>query len=152
MNIQNAKFELVTEVPYERQQQYINAILSGKASSLDTKPSKVLNLPLKQVTLESFLEINKNSQLHSYNRTFIPHRFRRAVEKANKVNKTKAMSLWLIVEPVITHNYRQMSECETHYRCLITYSEFDAVLFDMTVSDYEKLENIDATEETAQNV
>ncbi|MDB9982743.1 hypothetical protein OAE55_06955 [Gammaproteobacteria bacterium] len=149
MKNQNDKFELVTKVPYERRQQYINAIFSGKVSSLDTAPSKKLNLPTKQVTLESFFEINKNSQLQSYNRTFIPRRFRRAVEKANRVNKTEAMSLCLVVEPLMTHNYRQMSECETHYRCKITYSEFGAALFDMTIADYEKLELVEESKKSA---
>jgi len=149
MKIQNEKFELVTKVPSERLKRFQSAVLSRNEHTLETAPSVRLKLPVKQVTLESFFAINKNSQLRNYNRTFIPHRFRRAVEKANKVSKTKAIKLRLVVKPLITHNYRQMSECETHYRCLIIYSEFDAALFDMTIEDYEKLELIEELQKSA---
>ena len=149
MKIQNEKFELVTKVPSKRLKRFQNAVLSRNEHTLETAPSVRLNLPLKQVSLESFLAINEHSQLRNYNRTVIPRLFSRAVEKANKVSKTEAIKLRLFVKPLITHNYRQMSECETHYRCLIVYSEFDAALFDMTVSDYEKLDLIDELQKSA---
>ena len=141
-------FELVIPAPLKRQKRYIAALLSND-KSLETAPSKPLNLPCKQTTLLSFLEINRHSQLRGYNRTFIERRFRRAVEKTNRLNKTEAMNLRLIVEPLITHSYRQMSKCETHYRCLITYNEIDSAIFDMTIADYERLEFINSLKESA---
>jgi len=142
MNIQNAKFEDVKPVSVERQQQYAEAHMAGKAHLLESSPSVKLNLPMKKVSLKEFLAINKRSKKKQFNRTFIESKFLKAVKKANKIRRHELLNLSLLVEAVMTHNYRQMQQCETHYRCVVTYSEKDCAIFDMSIEDYEALDAI----------
>jgi hypothetical protein len=91
--------------------------------------------------MKDFLEANDNSTRKSFNRTFYKDQFVKEVARKNQIPFTEAMNMILLCDPLITNHYRSMSECENHYRCEIQYSPYDSAMFDMTISDYERLLN-----------
>ncbi len=131
-------FERQIEPSTERVQRYLSAVMNNTAHLLETAPSKLLDLPIKTITLEKFLQVNDASVAKSFNRTFYKYAFVQEVGRANNVSQEEAMNLTLIVQPLMTHSYRQMTECETHFRCSIQYSPSHEAIFDMTIDDYER--------------
>ena len=124
--------------PRERVQKYISALMNNTAHLLETAPPENLALEPKQISLAKFLRVNDASCSKSFNRTFYSDLFVQEVARQNDVTEEEAMNLKLIVRPLMTHSYRQMSQCEMHYRCQIQYSIDRSAIFDMTVQDYEK--------------
>jgi len=131
-------FKRDIEPPRERVQRYLSALMNNTAHLLETAPSKELALEPKQISLAKFLRVNDASCSKSFNRTFDNDLFIQEVARENDVTEEEAMNLKLVVLPLMTHSYRQMSECEMHYRCQIQYSVNRSAIFDMTVKDYEK--------------
>lgn len=137
-DIQKAQsFERQIEPSTERVQRYLSAVMNNTTHLLETAPSKLIALPMKTITLEKFLQVNDASVSKSFNRTFYHDAFVQEVARTNKVSEEEAMNLNLLVQPLMTHSYRQMTECETHLRCSIQYSPSHEATFDMTIDDYE---------------
>lgn len=141
-------FERMPKVSKEKLDTWKNAFLNNTAHLLDTKPCKPLCLPTIAVCMKDFLEANDNSTQKSFNRTFYKDLFIKEVAQKNNLSTSEVMNFILLCTPVLTHSYRSMSECETHYRCNIRYSDSKIVSFDMTIDDYEKLFLIDHTNST----
>ncbi len=139
MNTQTKSFKRVQNVSKAKMIAYIKAVLTNTAHLLESKQSEPLSLPMIAVSMKDFLEANDNSTRMSFNRTFYKDLFVKEVARKNQISISEAMNLKLICNPLMTHHYRSMSECETHYRCEVAYSAIDSALFDMTISDYERL-------------
>jgi len=139
MNTQTKSFKRVQNVSNKKRSAYVSAVLSNTAHLLESKQSKPLSLPSIAVSMKDFLEVNDNSTRMSFNRTFYKALFVKEVARKNQISISEAMNLKLICTPLMTHHYRSMSECKTHYRCSVVYSAKDSALFDMTISDYERL-------------
>jgi hypothetical protein len=104
-------------------------------------PSEPLNLPEIEMPLKELLLINLNSLKHYYNKIVCEQYALNTVAQKNQLtNLSDALLCSVIVKPLMTHSYRMMTECETHYRCAVFLSNYEAaplILIDMTITDYE---------------
>jgi len=141
VNTQTKSFKRVQNVSKEKMIAFNEAFQNDTVHLLESKQSEPLSLPTIALSMKDFLEANDNSTRKSFNRTFYKDQFVKEVARKNQIPITEAMNMILLCDPLITHHYRSMSECETHYRCEIQYSPYDSAMFDMTISDYERLLN-----------
>ena len=105
-------------------------------------PSEPLNLSEIEMPLQELLLINLNSLKHYYNKIVCEQYALNIVAQENQLtNLSDALLCNVTVKPLMTHSYRMMTECETHYRCAVFLSnceEAPLILIDMTTIDYER--------------